>query len=119
MTTRQYTVTHPITDDSTNEPMEIETWSNDSEDSEDSMVLVKEPLQNPIYQVTHQPAVIRNPRTGRYISTTSRAYNELTRGVYQTPTEKRVTASRDNDQDGMKQERPLSKMDELWASHGF
>lgn len=120
MTTQvpKFTVTHPIVDNSTTEPMEVETWSNESENSDDDMIIQKEPLHNPIYQVSHQPVVIRNPRTGRYISTTSRAYNELTRGVYQTPTEKRhntVTLPQ-KQQDTPKAQ---SKMDDLWAKHGF
>ena len=112
----KFTVTHPIVDDSISEPMEVENWSNESENSDDDMIIQKEPLHNPIYQVSHQPTVIRNPRTGRYISTTSRAYNQLTRGVYQTPTEKRhntVTLPEEETPE------PQSKMDDLWAKHGF
>jgi len=112
MTTRKYQVTHPKMDESTNEPMEIENWSNS--DSDDDMKLEKPPLNNPIYQVTHQPAMVRNPHTGRYISTTSRAYNELTRGVYRTPTERR-----NNTEITEPHKEPSSKMEDLWDKHGF
>jgi hypothetical protein len=91
--------------------MEIENWSDSSSDS---MELKVEPPQNPIYQITHEPAIVRNPHTGRYISTTARAYNELTRGVYRTPADKKQVR-----EEVAEPKSKTTNMDDLWARHGF
>jgi len=112
MTTRnpKYHVATPNVVDSTSEPMEIEEWES-STDEEDKFTIEKKAPPNPIYIKT--PDVVRNPRTGRYISTSSRAYNELRRGVYRTPTEKRAVTPPHE-----KEEKEDDAVD-IWSRHGF